>query len=89
VQLQQHKKLTNPSISQMISNFTSAMANWAKGGFKIVSQEEFTRRLEICRKCDAWNEQARGGLGKCNHVKCGCTKLKHWLETSKCPDGKW
>lgn len=78
-----------PTIAQMLSNFAEAMKDWAKAGFKLVDQTEFTRRLNICRSCPLWMEDARKGLGKCKHSKCGCTKIKHWLASSKCPQGRW
>ncbi len=79
----------DPTISQMVSNFAGAMVDWAKSGFKIVSQEVFDERLGVCRGCEAWDEEARSGMGKCRDIKCGCTKLKHWLKSSKCPRGLW
>jgi hypothetical protein len=77
-------------ISQLAVNFTTEMLRFAKGGFKIVSEAEFRRRLAVCRSKTCgyrFDENANGGAGKC--TKCGCTKLKHWLATSRCPVGKW
>lgn len=75
------------SIKAMLSNFITESVKLAKSGFKLTSEEEFHRRLEICRKCSFWDEAARNGLGKCR--KCGCTKLKHWYSTSHCPIKLW
>ena len=78
-----------PTISDMVINFSRAVFGFVKSGCKVVSEDEFKRRLEICRSCDLWDETARRGMGKCKHFKCGCTKVKHWMEISKCPLGKW
>jgi len=78
-----------PTIRQMAGNFTKALLWWAAKGFLITTEQHFWIRLHICRKCGDWDEKARKGLGKCNHKKCGCTKLKLWMRTEKCPAGKW
>jgi hypothetical protein len=78
---------SEPTIPEMAANFASAIAHWTKAGFPVVPKTEFDRRLAICDACEFWDPVARLGYGKC-HV-CGCTTLKHWLGTSKCPLGKW
>ncbi len=55
----------------------------------LVSKDEIDYRLSVCRSCDLWDENGNVGLGKCNHEKCGCTKLKQGLATEKCPINKW
>lgn len=79
----------SPTILNMVSNFTKTMIQFVKSGLAIVGENEFQRRLTICRGCNLWDEAGRHGLGKCFHKKCGCTKIKHWLETSDCPIKKW
>lgn len=71
----------------MLTNFTAATARWVKAGFTRVSKMEFEERIAICRACPFWQENARFGLGKC--AKCGCTRLKHWMATETCPEGRW
>jgi len=83
------KIISEPKISEMTFNFLSALSDWAGSGFQTVSEEIFKERLATCRQCPLWDEKARFGAGKCNHSKCGCTKLKHWLKSSSCPDKKW
>lgn len=78
-----------PTIAAMVSNFGFAVSGWAKAGFKVVERDAFDKRLTICRGCSLWDENARFGMGKCNHGNCGCTKAKHWLQTERCPAGKW
>lgn len=78
-----------PTIREMSQNFAGAMLRFAKSGFKTVDEDTAKARLAVCRQCDLWDENARKGLGKCNHGKCGCTLIKHYLASEKCPDGKW
>lgn len=78
-----------PTISEMVGNFGGAMLRWAMAGFATVDEVAFRLRLESCRACAFWDESARGGAGKCNHPKCGCTKAKLWLATERCPITRW
>jgi hypothetical protein len=70
-----------------IENFAKSMKNWAKAGFKTVSEDKYKERLNICRSCNFWNEKANYSLGRCE--KCKCTKMKLKLATESCPIGKW
>jgi hypothetical protein len=76
-----------PKFSEMTKNFTAAVGSWIKAGMPVVSEDIFQSRLSTCASCDHWSGDARMGFGKCK--VCGCTRLKHWLATSKCPAGKW
>ena len=78
-----------PTIGDMDKNFVSAMWTWASNGFPVAKEDEIKKRNSLCLNCNFWNPRARNGLGKCNHNKCGCTMLKWWLATEKCPIGKW
>lgn len=78
-----------PTAFDMAKNFAGSMAKWAKAGFTTVEKSEYENRIGICQGCEFWDGSARGGLGKCNHKQCGCSRLKHWLATEKCPIGKW
>lgn len=69
-----------------VKKFAGSMHQWAKSGFK-VSPEAYQKRMEICRKCEFWQENVRLGYGKC--LKCGCGKGKQWLPHEQCPIGKW
>jgi hypothetical protein len=75
------------TIPQLASNFGKATLRWARAGFPVVNKQEWTHRLETCRSCPAWSEDARRGLGKC--AMCYCTKAKHFLATETCPLKKW
>lgn len=82
-------QVEEPTRLDMIKNFSSAMANWVKSGYKTVDKSTYLQRLAICESCDLWDPKARAGLGKCNHKKCGCSKMKQWLASEKCPLEKW
>jgi len=73
-----------PTLVELATNFTGAMAGWAQAGFKIVEREEYERRHTICLACEFWLPDVMLGFGKCK--KCGCSKFKLWLATSRCPD---
>ena len=78
-----------PTAAELAANFSSALARWSAAGFPVVSREIYDDRAAICAPCEFWDGAARLGLGKCTHKKCGCTKMKRWLATEKCPLGKW
>ncbi len=81
--------LPEPTISEMTMNFVSATSKWAASGFPVVSNEMYQDRMKICSTCEFWDANARFGMGKCKAPGCGCTRLKQWLKTEKCPKDKW
>ena len=76
-----------PSGFDMMKNFTASALAWAASGFLLVNKVKFDQRMNVCKACPFWEPRARFTLGKCE--KCGCTKLKQWLVTERCPDGRW
>jgi hypothetical protein len=76
-------KLPEPTVAEMATNFAGAMKGWINSGFAVVEREIYEGRHAICLGCEYWDAAARGGLGKCR--KCGCSRVKLWLESSKCP----
>jgi hypothetical protein len=78
-----------PTLSELATNFAGAMKRWAASGFEVATEEDYRKRSAICEACEFWDGKARGGLGKCNVRGCGCTKLKRYLGSEKCPLGKW
>lgn len=68
-------------LSAMIGNFAKAITTWARRGFPVVTLDQFHGRLNTCRGCAEWT-----GL-TCK--RCGCSGLKLWLATEKCPLNKW
>lgn len=77
-------------IPVAVRKFTSlieALSYWRERGYPIASQEEIDKRLGICKGCEKWDQARFFGIGKCN--TCGCSAVKQWLATSKCPLNKW
>lgn len=81
--------IPEPTALELAANFTGALARWSAAGFPTVSAEAYAARGAVCDTCAHWQPQARLGLGKCAAPGCGCTSLKRWLATEKCPLGKW
>jgi hypothetical protein len=79
-----HDVPLTPSTAELAANFAGAMSTWAQAGFKVVEREVYEKRNAICSACEYWLPHGHLGLGKCR--KCGCSRVKLWLATSKCPD---
>jgi hypothetical protein len=80
---------TGPTALQMAETAAIAAAQWIAGGMEVADETTRMQRQIICSTCELWDAAARFGLGKCKHPHCGCTKVKQWLATEKCPLGKW
>jgi hypothetical protein len=78
-----------PTLAELAANFTSAVARWIGAGAPVVAEATYHARAAACAACSLWDASARAGLGKCQAPGCGCTKLKRWLATERCPLGKW
>jgi hypothetical protein len=82
-----------PTLPELARNFLAATAAWAKAGFPVRTEAEAARILAICKgsadglqpACPEWLGDAL--IPRCR--KCGCTTLKPWLATEKCPLQKW
>lgn len=74
-----------PSLLDLARNFSLAVANFVKAGCPVVDELELVHRRETCYGCDKWKPQ--GLYARC--ALCGCSKLKLWLRTERCPLGKW
>jgi hypothetical protein len=83
------KEIQEPRITESAKFLTKSLKQWAKAGFPVADKQTVKARKQSCINCGFWNAEARMGLGKCTHQKCGCTKIKWWLATEKCPIGKW
>lgn len=77
----------SPGMMEMTKNVLGAAKRFVDGGFSMVSDDEYKRRMELCAPCEFWNPSARMGMGKC--LKCGCTSAKLRFATEKCPLNKW
>lgn len=81
-------RVTEPNLKKKVMTLASSLTEWAAAGFKVVGQEEFDRRLAVCKSCEFWDKEGMAGTGKC--TKCGCsTQAKLRLSTASCPEKKW
>ena len=76
---------SEPTLAELAVNFTSSVSRWAAGGFPVVAEDEYQHRQTICSACEFWRTD--GLFAHCG--KCGCSRLKAWMGTSKCPINKW
>jgi len=72
-----------PTLSQRFRSFGHALTEWKNSGYAVVSKEVLADREDQCMSCGWWRGFASIGLGSCG--KCGCTGIKLFLATSKCP----
>lgn len=77
------KTTEKPTITQMARMFAYAAGQWAASGFRHVSQEVYQARLESCEGCYHWQGESAFGYGRCG--KCGCSGLKLFMATTRCP----
>lgn len=78
---------------RMAKDFALAMIRWAKAGFRFVPYETFKYRYEKCTgtstqpRCQFFTTFPVFGLTRCG--KCGCSSVKLYLPSEKCPVKKW
>lgn len=73
-----------PTVAQMAKNFTTAMVEWVKSGFKVVSEDVYLQRLAQCQACPHYGgKNGSEWLARCG--KCGCSGIKLFLPQEKCP----
>ena len=77
------------SLPQKARRLAMAAKRWAGSGFSLVGAVARLRRKRACKACDYWRPMGNLGMGECQAPGCGCTRLKRWLETERCPLGKW
>ena len=76
------KESVPPNISKQVKTVSAAAIQFARSGFKRVTQEEHDARLEQCAGCTEFKK------GRC--MRCGCyMTLKAWLPQQHCLLGKW
>lgn len=78
-----------PQPGEILLRGMAAFGRWVAAGLPVVGEDEHRARAAACGGCERWDGDARGGLGHCKHPGCGCTRLKWWLKTERCPAGKW
>ena len=81
---QPEEEKSYPSIMEQAGNLLHESVEFAKSGFQTLNEDEFHRRIDICRACPAFDADQ----GRCK--ECGCfMKVKAKMETAKCPLNKW
>ena len=71
-----------PPLAHQAWNLAWALGQFVSDGCRLVSTDEYRRRLETCDTC----EFRRGG--RC--MKCGCRlRWKARGRAFRCPAGKW
>lgn len=78
-----------PTLMTKWTRLKIELKAWRQAGYPVASKATRRQREAICKACPKWSAKGNWGLGECTHPKCGCTKAKIMLATSKCPDGKW
>ena len=79
------------TVPKKMANYANAIRRWIREGRPVRSDEEVAVILEICKKCDLYDEE--------NHAckKCGCKvstdraplKNKLKMKSEVCPMGYW
>jgi hypothetical protein len=77
------RRAEGPTMAQQARQFAYSMGQWVKSGMKVVPKETFDERLALCETCHYWRGASAYGFGRCN--KCGCSGVKLYLTTSRCP----
>lgn len=81
--------LEEPRPHDLAVRFAEAVARWVKAGMPVMSASGYAARRAVCDACSRWDAAARFGLGRCRSPGCQCSRLKPWLQTERCPEGKW
>ena len=61
------------------------LLNARRAGWKITPRAVRQARLTICQACEYNDAKGNFGLGECHAPGCGCTRLKLWIATARCP----
>jgi len=79
-----YSRVTDVTLSEMAKSLGKSVIDWASKGFKIVTDDQFNQRVEICKSCTFWNPKGFNGGGSC--TQCGCsTQAKLRMATASCP----
>jgi hypothetical protein len=78
---QNNNPLPQLSFLEKLENLKDALKQWSAAGFPIAQDEVIENRRGLCSNCEFWTGKT------CK--KCGCSGLKWFLSTSKCPLSKW
>jgi len=72
------------NVVNLARNFGNSVINHIADGLKQAPEEEFNKRMNICKSCDQYDSVSI----RCNN--CGCfLKVKASWNSEKCPLNKW
>lgn len=78
-----------PSLSTKYRRLGVALKTWHDAGMPVANRQTRKHRATVCKACPHWLPGGNLGLGECRAPGCGCTSLKRWLATERCPLAKW
>jgi hypothetical protein len=84
---------TSPNWLTLAAQFGTSLARWIMAGAPLVTWEGFKARYVQCTgdeehaRCPYLTKFASFGIPKCGG--CGCSTVKLFLETERCPKGRW
>lgn len=79
-----------PNIFVQAKNFAVAVTEHAASGFKNVNDEEYERRIDICRSCPfAIKTKDNVQCSRCGCQMTGNVIAKARWASQKCPENKW
>lgn len=76
-----------PTLDVLARNFWRAVGWWIVNGMPVTWPWQFRARLRQCQtnQCGDW--MGDRVIARC--AACGCTGLKLWLASERCPKGFW
>lgn len=75
----------NTSLLTKIARAKQEIIAWNASGRPRASKQIRQARLAACRTCEYYNAKGNFLLGECRAPGCGCTRVKLFLLTAKCP----
>lgn len=81
------REYSTPPLHEQAMTLAVAMTCFVQSGGKVSSQSLIDHRFSVCKACKWWKPGRF--LFTCGCSKCGCTGIKLWVESEKCPAGKW
>ena len=61
------------------------LLNARRAGWKKAPPAVRQARLTVCQQCGYYDPRGNLLLGECHAPGCGCTRLKLWIATARCP----
>ena len=84
---------TEPNWTTLAVQFGASLLSWISHGAPLTTWSEFKGRYVQCTgdatlpRCEKFSHFAGTGIAKCG--SCGCSSLKLWMKSEKCPLNKW